>query len=73
MWYFVKKKVLKRKSKSKLNEKEIESRFLKTIPESGIVAYHVKQIRNSEGRHKYEYEYFGVEEFSRKIINISLF
>ena len=63
IWYFVKEKCLKRKSKSKLNLEEIQRNFLKKAPKSGIVALYISQYPMSENKEKIVYEYMNRVEF----------
>ena len=64
MWYFVKDKQLKRKSKSKVNLQEIQRVFLNHAPKSGIIALYVSQYTLSDAKEKIVYEYINKAEFS---------
>lgn len=64
LWYFVKDKHLKRKSKSKLNTQEIEKKFLSHKPKSGIVASFISQYSLSTNQEKVIFEYMNADELS---------
>lgn len=64
IWYFTKDKCLKRKSNLKLTNEEIEKKFLRKVPKSGIVAVYVNQyIKNS--KENVVFEYLTVQKFSK--------
>ena len=63
MWYFVKDRCLKRKSNIKLTLEEIEKKFLRKIPKSGIVGVYINQSSSKDGE-KMIFEYLTAPQFS---------
>lgn len=63
MWYFVKDRCLKRKSNIKLTLEEIEKKFLRKIPKSGIVGVYINQSSGKDGG-KMIFEYLTAPQFS---------
>ena len=63
MWYFVKDRCLKRKSNIKLTLEEIENKFLRKIPKSGIVGVYINQSSGKDGE-KMIFEYLTAPQFS---------
>lgn len=64
IWYFVKNKMLKRKTKSKLNVQEIQRTFIEKAPKCGIIALYISQYSLNDQNEKIIYEYMNEEEFS---------
>lgn len=61
-WYFSENGILKKKSKEKLKCSIISERFLRRVPESGIVAYFVKKTKVND-RYKYVFDYMDEARF----------
>jgi len=64
MWYFVKDRCLKRKSNIKLTLEEIEKKFLKKAPKSGIVGVYINHCTGKHGE-KMIFEYLTANQFSK--------
>lgn len=67
MWYFVKDRCLKRKSNLKLTLEEIERKFLRKVPKSGIVGVYINQCSKKDVGEKIIFEYLTASQLSKFI------
>lgn len=63
LWYFTMNNSVKKKSKSKMTNEEIERIFLRNISESGVVATYFYMVQDKNEK-KAVFEYFYADEFS---------